>query len=133
MSLFSEKSPPETTVAELIDQMSEKRPLPIGMDEFEVWSDRIISGTLLPGVVPGDMKFALASMLMHLSPTSDHECDGYFIKALRKTAINQIAHEKMNIYKQAAIERNRLAALAAESESAKIDHKEESPPNENFT
>lgn len=84
----------------IIDQMNEARPLPIGMAEFEEWSDRIISGTLLPAE-PESQKFALASMLVNLSPTTDHESDGYFIKSLRKSAINQIAVAKMNDIKKA--------------------------------
>lgn len=90
----------------LIDQMNEKRPLPTGMQEFEDWSDRIISGTLLQAT-PEVQKFALASMLMHLGPTVDHECDGYFIKSLRKVAVNEIAHAKMNAIKTAHVERQK--------------------------
>jgi hypothetical protein len=85
----------------LVDEMTEKRPLPIGMDEFDQWADRIISGTLLPAD-PDSQKFALATMLMHLAPTVDHECDGYFIKSLRKAAINQIADAKMKELHQKA-------------------------------
>ncbi len=32
----------------IIDQMNEPRPLPMGTGEFEEWSNRIISGALLP-------------------------------------------------------------------------------------
>jgi hypothetical protein len=85
-----------------IKMMNEKRELPTGMTAFEEWSDRIISGTLLPAD-PQSQKFALATMLMHLSPTTDHECDAYFIKALRKSAVNQIAHAKMTEIKDAAV------------------------------
>lgn len=91
-------------VTKIVDEMNEKRPLPTGMTEFEEWSDRIISGTLLPAE-PESQKFALATMLMHLSPTTDHETDGYFIKSLRKAAINQIAHAKMTEIKNAAVAR----------------------------
>jgi len=94
-------------IAKIIDQMNEPRPLPLGMTEFDEWSDRIIAGTLLPAD-PESQKFALASMLMHLSPTTDHESDGYFIKSLRKSAINQIAHAKMTEIRDAA--KARLAA-----------------------
>ena len=99
-----------TPVDVIIDQMNEKRPLPIGMDEFEQWSDRIISGTLLPDNMQlvESQKFALADMLMHLSPTTDHECDAYFIKSLRKYAINQIADAKRHAIRDAA--KARLAA-----------------------
>lgn len=99
-----------TPINVIISQMNELRPLPTGMTEFEEWSDRLISGTLLPAD-PESQKFALATMLMHLSPTTDHETDGYFIKSLRKGAINQIAHAKMQEIRDAA--KARLAAQEA--------------------
>lgn len=103
----------------IIDQMNEPRALPIGMTEFEEWSDRIISGTLLPAnpEAISSQKFALANMLMHLSPTTDHESDGYFIKSLRKYAINQIADAKRTELRDAA--KARLAAEEASKETEK--------------
>jgi hypothetical protein len=111
-----------TPVDVIVAQMKEIRPLPLGMKEFDDWAERIISGALLPpGSADPDtqydsQKFALASMLMHLSPTTDHECDGYFIKALRKSAINQIADAKMKELKEKA--KQRLAAVTASNEAS---------------
>lgn len=93
-----------TPVDVIINQMNEKRPLPLGMTEFEEWSDRIISGTLLPdnAQLRESQKYALANMLLHLSPTQDHETDGYFIKSLRKYAVNQIADAvRKDLYEKA--------------------------------
>ena len=73
------------------DQLNEKRALPLGVVEFHVWSDRIISGACIPGATPESIKFALADQLLHLGPTVDFESDLYFIKCLRKFAINQVA------------------------------------------
>lgn len=101
----------------IVNQMNEDRPLPVGMDEFEQWSDRIISGTLLPAE-PDSQKFALATMLMHLPPTKDHECDGYFIKSLRKAAVNQIAHAKMTELRDKA--KARLAAEETKTNEVKL-------------
>lgn len=101
----------ETSIQTILDQMLEKRPLPTGMDEFEEWSDRIISGTLLQADADSQ-KFALAEMLLHLNPTNDHECDGYFIKALRKSAVNQIADAKRRELRDKA-----KARLKAEEEA----------------
>lgn len=93
----------------IIDQMNEPRPLPMGRTDFEEWSDRIISGALIPNesgkvfqVVHGDndsdyeifrqaQKFALANMIMHLGPTESHKPDAFFIHSLRKFAVNQVA------------------------------------------
>jgi len=90
-----------STPQENIDEMLVKKRLPIGMTEFDEWASNIIAGARLPAASDDpetqydSQKFALASMLMHLGPTVDHECDGYFIKSLRKAAVNQIADAKM--------------------------------------
>lgn len=95
----------------VLDQMSEMRPLPLGATEFEEWSDRIISGAMLPADVQSQ-KFALAEMIMHIKSTEDHCNDGFFIKSLRKSAANQVAHAKMAEIRNAA--KSRLAAKEAE-------------------
>ena len=52
-------------------------------------------------------KFALAEMIMHMKPTDDHCEDSFFIKSLRKSAANQIAHAKMIELREGAKERLR--------------------------
>ena len=76
------------------DQLNEPRLLPIGRQEFEEWSDRIISGAGLPATRESQ-KFAIAEMIMHLKPTQSMCEDGYFIQCLRKSASNQIAYAVM--------------------------------------
>ncbi len=83
-------------------ELNGKRPLPLGAKEFEEWSDRIISGACIPGATPESIKFALADQLLHLGPTVDFECDLYFIKCLRKFAINQVADAKRHEIRDAA-------------------------------
>lgn len=97
----------------ILNQMNERRPLPVGIAEFDVWSDRIISGTLLPAD-NDSMKFALSTMLLHLGPQEDHREDAYFIHSLRKSAVNQIAHAKMKELKDAATKR--LEELQAQAQ-----------------
>lgn len=109
-----------------LKEMNEKRELPTGMTAFEEWSDRIISGTLLPAD-PDSQKFALATMLMHLSPTTDHETDGHFIKALRKAAVNQIAHAKMTEIK------DRVSAKKKDLETKGENHLQAVPSNTSTT
>jgi len=82
----SQATPPDVITA----QMNEPRPLPMGREEFDVWSDRIISGTILTAE-HSSQKFALANMLLHLGPTESHKPDAFFIHSLRKFAVNQIA------------------------------------------
>lgn len=81
----------------ILDQLNEARPLPMGKTDFEEWSNRIISGALLPcledskEVFIESQKFALANMIMHLGPIESHKPDAFFIHSLRKVAINQVA------------------------------------------
>lgn len=97
-----------TPKAVILDQLHEPRPLPMGKTEFHEWSDRIISGALVPADAPS-LKFALAEMIMHLTPTEDHVPDIAFIKRLRKGACNQVAYAMME-----EIRNERKAALAAQ-------------------
>jgi hypothetical protein len=89
-----------TPTGVILDQMGEARPLPIGRAEFDAWSDRIISGALLPAD-HASQKFALADSLLHLGPTESHKPDAYFIHLLRKFAVNQVAHEMRQELKEA--------------------------------
>lgn len=93
----SAATPPDV----ILDQMKEPRPLPMGRKDFEEWSDRIISGAMVPGATPTSLKFALAEMVMHAKPTESHIADGYFIQCLRKAASNQICWAVITEYKEA--------------------------------
>lgn len=113
------------------DQMLEPRALPMGREAFEEWSNRIISGAMIPGEHLGfngtfaeavkrheqqkifheGQKFALADMLMHLGPTESHKPDAHFIHSLRKFAINQVADTIRLELRKAA--KDRLAAEEA--------------------
>lgn len=81
-----------TSVDEINSQMRERRPLPMGRQEFEEWSDRIVSGALVPGAIIEDQKAALAAMIMSLGPTESHKEDAFFIHCLRMAAVKQVAH-----------------------------------------
>lgn len=98
-----------TPVSVILDQMHEPRPLPLGMTEFEEWSDRIISGALISCDVDSQ-KFACASMLKMMGATEDHKEDVFFIKSLRRSAIQQIADAKLRELKDKS-----TAKLAAEN------------------
>ena len=81
-----------TSRATIVDQMNEPRPLPMGQKEFTEWTDRIISGALIPCTDRDSLVKTLASMLMQLGQTESHKPDAFFIHALRKAAVNQVAH-----------------------------------------
>ncbi len=97
LAKFAGKNCKNTPKEVIIDQMNEPRPLPMGKQEFDSWSDRIISGALVPGGAEDvaafieSQRFCLANMLMHLGPTESHKPDAFFIHSLRKFAINQVA------------------------------------------
>lgn len=113
-------------VGDIVAQLLEDRPLPMGRIEFDEWSDRIIAGALIPGgadcpqIFIEGQKFALANMLMHLGPTESHKPDMFFVKSLRKFAINQVAdtvrkelHEAAKV-RTAAEEAKKQAEVQAE-------------------
>jgi hypothetical protein len=112
----------EAEVKAIVDDWKEPKPLPMGAQEFEDWSDRIIKAAMVPVSPEGidSLKFALGTMIMHLSPTSDHECDGYFIKSLRKAAINEVAHAKMTTIRDAAKARLLAEELAAKAKAEEV-------------
>jgi hypothetical protein len=82
----------------IIGQMYELRPLPMGRDDFFIWTDRILSGAMLPcdpnqdkEIFEDSLRYVLANMLLHLGPTESHKPDIFFIHSLRKAAVNQVA------------------------------------------
>ena len=97
------KNSKSTPVSVISDQMNEPRQLPLGMQEFEEWSDRIISGVPILSADTEAQKFALATMLMQLGPQESHKPDIFFLKTLLKAAVNQVAHAKMTNIKDARI------------------------------
>jgi len=80
-----------TTKNTILRQLNEPRPLPLGAKEFKEWSDRIISGAMIPTDNPDSLRAALAVMLQSLGPQESHKPDAYFIHSLRKAAVNEVA------------------------------------------
>lgn len=72
--------------------------LPIGMNEFETWSDDILETYEMPN--NPSTKFALATAIMHAQNGRAYFPKAYFGGTLLKGAANQIAHAKMNILKE---------------------------------
>ncbi len=86
-------------VGDLVQEMMEPQPLPMGMTEFQAWSDRIISKALVTADVRSQ-KFALANMIKGVSHTESFKPDAYFIHQLRKVASNQVAQAVIDEIKQ---------------------------------
>lgn len=95
--------------------------LPVGVSEFEHWSNSIIE--LTPGLADDDsIKFALASMIMHLGAQRSSAPKNYFVRSLRKTAANQVAHAvltEIKIKQQEKANADKAASEAKETESAR--------------
>lgn len=87
------KNTEETSTEVISEQLREFRPLPMGRKEFDEWAERIVSGAgdAINAVEPKSVKYVLANLLMHLGPQEDHKPDIFFIKSLRKGAVNQVA------------------------------------------
>lgn len=66
--------------------------LPVGLTEFNTWADSIIE---LSGKYANedDMKFALASMVIHADAKHGALPKNYFVVRLRKAACNQVASQ----------------------------------------
>lgn len=110
---ISIKEGPVLEVGDIKAEMMEKRPLPMGIKEFEEWSSRIIQGAMV-GASERSLKFALASMVLHnLGPTESFKEDAYFIHCLRKSAANQVAHVVMNEIKDEQELEKKLAEATA--------------------
>lgn len=100
-----------TPIGEIVDQLQEMRPLPLGRQEFEDWFNRIWSGALVKGE-PGkeeelmlSARNVLANEVHHLPAGQTHQTDIYFINRLRKVAANQVCLDVINETKQALIAR----------------------------
>lgn len=82
-------------------EMTILRPLPIGKKQFDEWSARIIAAAQVPGATIESQKFALAAMLQQLDSTEFAKDDFYFVKCLKKGAVNQTAQAIMKEIKEA--------------------------------
>jgi ERCC4-type nuclease len=66
--------------------------LPVGVTEFETWSDSIIELTG-PLADRDSMKFALASMVIHRNPNLGYATKRSFVNGLIKSASNQVCSQ----------------------------------------
>lgn len=81
-------------------------PIPTGMTEFNAWVDSLIAIYTLPTADRDSIVFAVASMIMHLGPTTAYKPKLYFVLALRSGAAKQIAHgafSEIKMRQQAAL------------------------------
>lgn len=70
----------------------------IGMKDFDAYCDMIFFTYDLPDLP--SYRQAIASMIMHLSPTTSSASPFYFAKCVKKAMANQIAYEKIQLLKK---------------------------------
>lgn len=122
MSWFNRKklvNSESTSKKTILSQMHEPRPLPMGQKEFMEWSDRIISGALIPCTEPESLRGILCTMLIALPGTESHKPDAYFIHSLRKAAVNEVANANFQ-----AIKGKRAEAAKFEADKVKAEQTE---------
>lgn len=101
--------------------------LPVGVQEFDSWAKDIIA-LLDKGLqeVPVDqVKFALASIIMHLGSTTKTKSKAYFVACLHKTAANQVASQVFQDIKVAQLEAQKAAEAAAVAQTQEVTTEKE--------
>lgn len=66
--------------------------LPVGLSQFNTFADSIIE-LAGPYADQDSMRFAVASMIIHLPAGTAAVPKNYFVKSLRKSAANQVASQ----------------------------------------
>src|ERR1017187_1717610 len=96
----------------IIDNITSYFPtaLPTGMTEFVKWQDSILRMSKVPD--NDSTRFASAVMILHLDSTTNRKAKRYFIKALDKSASNEIANAVAMGLKE-----KQIAAAKAEQEA----------------
>lgn len=93
-------------------------PLPVGMTEFNQWSDSIINTYNLPGT-ERDKRYMLASMIIRFGETTAFKSKFFFFLALRSAAAKQIAGANFAMIRQEQ-QAEQAAAIAAAAKQAEV-------------
>ena len=97
--------------------------LPVGMTEFDKWSDSVIALSPLPN--NSSSKFTVAVMIPHLDSTTARKPKAYFVRALHKAAANQIAYSIIQELKAKQAEQEKTAAATAQNVAPVDDIKQQ--------
>lgn len=92
--------------------------LPVGLDQFESYCSSIFETYSLPDLP--SYRNAIATMIMHLAPTSFYKPKFYFAKSVKKAMANQTAYE--------VIQRIRDEEKKKEQEALELKQKEVTIP-----
>lgn len=72
--------------------------LPTSNSKLEEFTDTVLSLYGIP--FHPSYKNAIATMIMHLSPTTDRKSKYYFVKSVRKAQANQVAYEMIDAIRE---------------------------------
>lgn len=89
--------------------------LPVGITEFTAWSNDIILLTNFADV--DSLRFAIASMVIHLPANTWLISKHHFVRGLRKSAANQVASQVFQDIKQAQENKHKLAEDSAKQQA----------------
>lgn len=93
--------------------------LPVGLSEFNVWSQSIADTYVLPTTNIDSIKFTLATSIMHLDATAARKPKYWFVLLVRASAAKQIAGAAFTEIKERS--KAAQAAAAAEAEKAALN------------
>lgn len=88
--------------------------IPTGTAEFDAWAQFIMDNYKMPTADVDSIKYALATMVMHLGPTVAYKPRYYFALALRASAAKQVAG---GVFMEIKTRHQAAAAKASEPKS----------------
>lgn len=89
--------------------------LPQGMAEFDVFVDSMIKIADFPTDSVDDIKFVVATLVMHLGPTAAYKPKRYFILAVKAGAAKQVAS---GVFQEIKYKQQAAAKAAQEKQQA---------------
>lgn len=85
--------------------------LPLGMSDFKAWADEVVELAELP--INDTMHWTLANMLIESDKLSDAKPKRFYVKRLRKAAVNQVAAFVMHDLQSQKVAKDEDAKKAA--------------------
>ncbi len=86
------------------------QPLPKGHSEFDAFCDRLFDVYGLPSLP--SYREAVATMILHLPPTTHRKSPRFFAKSIKKAMANQVAYSFLHPEKSKELEEKKLTQAA---------------------
>lgn len=81
--------------------------LPQGRTEFDAWAERIFNAWTLPTDSIRDVRYMLATMVIHLGAQVSRKPDYFFVVSIRAAAAKQVSAAVFQEIKQAQMEESK--------------------------